>query len=179
MSRQPEILPDTFVIEDPETLKVLADVQRLAVLLQLADGPRTVKEIAAALGVPVTRLYYHVRKLESHGLVRVASRRMVSGIEERTYEATAENWTLAPELFAAAPSTGLVKAMFDMTAAELAVVMERGDADIGTLSLTRFWLTDEQVEDVRQRLGEIMLEYQHQSEGASEYHGMLTFFRRP
>ena len=173
------MLPDTFVISDPETLKVLADVQRLAVLLQLADGPRTVKEIAAALGVPVTRLYYHVRKLESHGLIKVHKRRMVSGIEERTYAATAENWTLAPELFAPAPNTGLVKAMFDMTAAELSVVMARGPDDLGTIVMTRLWLNDEQVEDVKQRLGKIMEDYQHPTDGASEYHGMLTFFRRP
>lgn len=171
---------ETFVISDPATLKVLSDIQRLRVLFALADGPRTVKDIASAMAVPPTRLYYHMRKLESHGLVRVHSRRMVSGIEERTYAATAENWTVAPELFASAlVASGTIRAMFDLAAAELSVALERDQDNIGTLVFTRFWLTDDQVEDVRERLGAIMEDYHQPSDGAREYHGLLTFFRRP
>src|SRR4051812_28910034 len=89
---------DQFVIETIDGLKAIAEPLRLRVLMAAAESTCTVKELAARLDVPQTRLYYHVGILEKSGLLRVASRRMVSGIEERRYEATAKNWTIAPEL---------------------------------------------------------------------------------
>jgi DNA-binding transcriptional ArsR family regulator len=49
-----------FVIEDVATLKALADPLRLRLMNLLATHPRTVKELASIVGVPQTRLYYHV-----------------------------------------------------------------------------------------------------------------------
>src|SRR5260370_41285038 len=97
MSTQASIEPadDRFVVSDLPTLKALAEPLRMRLLLDLDERPKTVKELAASLDVPQTRLYYHVRILESCGLLRVAGRRIVSGIEERHYASTAKNWTIA------------------------------------------------------------------------------------
>ena len=38
---------------------------------ELAHEPRTVHQVAESLGVPFTRLYYHIKMLEKHNLVRV------------------------------------------------------------------------------------------------------------
>src|SRR5436190_15869195 len=81
-----------------ERLKAVADPIRIRLILELLDGKRTVKELAEALGVPPTRLYYHVKILERHGLIEVANRRMVSGIEERTYRAASKDWTVTPDI---------------------------------------------------------------------------------
>ena len=91
-------------ITDVETLKVLADPTRLAILATLMHGsvrrPRlmTVKELAAELGEPQTKLYRHVRQLESAGLIRAAASRMVSGILEHRYEACQRDLSLGPGL---------------------------------------------------------------------------------
>ncbi|MBX6342634.1 MAG: helix-turn-helix transcriptional regulator [Thermomicrobiaceae bacterium] len=82
--------PDVFVIRDLETLRAVSDPLRLRLFELLRGGPRTVKQLAAALDLPPTRLYYHVGQLEAHGLVRVVDTRVVSGIIEKRYQATAQ-----------------------------------------------------------------------------------------
>jgi DNA-binding transcriptional ArsR family regulator len=77
------------VLNDPEILRLIADPLRLRLLEALRREPRTVTELARELGVARTRLYYHVRLLEEHGLVDVAETHLVQGITEKRYRVTA------------------------------------------------------------------------------------------
>jgi DNA-binding transcriptional ArsR family regulator len=75
-----------------DMLRALADPTRLAILSVLMERHdelpvMSVKELAARLGEPQTKLYRHVRQLETAGLIRVASTRLVSGIVEQRYQA--------------------------------------------------------------------------------------------
>jgi DNA-binding transcriptional ArsR family regulator len=76
----PEIL-----ISDLNTLKVYFDPMRIRIIHALAGQPRSVTEIAEMLGVPFTRLYYHIHLLESHGLIRLVEARSLSGAAEEKY----------------------------------------------------------------------------------------------
>src|SRR5215472_5681832 len=77
-----------------EALRALADPLRLRILstlMQRDDGDlpvMSVKELAADLGEPQTKLYRHVKHLESAGLVKAAASRIVPGIVEQRYQAT-------------------------------------------------------------------------------------------
>lgn len=84
-------LPSIKTIEDLETIKIMADERRLA-LLRLLIKPQTIKEVAAVLGVPQSQLYYHVNLLEKHGLLHVVDTNVVSGIVEKQYQATAQQF---------------------------------------------------------------------------------------
>jgi len=81
-----------------EMLRAMADPTRLAILSALME-PRdelpvmSVKELAAQLGQPQTKLYRHVRQLEAAGLIRVAATRLVSGIVEQRYQASQRDLT--------------------------------------------------------------------------------------
>jgi DNA-binding transcriptional ArsR family regulator len=86
-------------VNDVEVLKALADPTRLAILAALMKSGRdlpvmSVKELAAELGEPQTKLYRHVRQLEAVGLIRVAGTRLVSGILEQRYQACQRDLTL-------------------------------------------------------------------------------------
>jgi DNA-binding transcriptional ArsR family regulator len=75
-----------------DMLRALADPTRLAILSVLMErhdelAVMSVKELATRLGEPQTKLYRHVRQLETAGLIRVASTRLVSGIVEQRYQA--------------------------------------------------------------------------------------------
>ena len=101
---QPPV-PDAAQVE---ILKALAAPTRLRIMYALEVGdtrPRvmSVKELAEELGEPQTRLYRHVKVLESAGLIEVAATRMVSGILEQRYRATARDLVLGPGLARAAP----------------------------------------------------------------------------
>jgi DNA-binding transcriptional ArsR family regulator len=77
-----------------EVLKALADPVRMNLLhaLEIRSGTSlptmSVKELAAELGEPQTKLYRHVKHLEAAGLIQAAATRIVSGIVEQRYRAT-------------------------------------------------------------------------------------------
>jgi DNA-binding transcriptional ArsR family regulator len=72
-----------------EPLKIIADPVRLRLVEALRLAPSTVKELATHLAVAPKSLYYHIGLLERHGMVQVVDSRLVSGILEKTYQATA------------------------------------------------------------------------------------------
>lgn len=81
------------VIYDAATLRALADPLRLrilSILMERHDGAlpvMSVKELAADLGEPQTKLYRHIKHLEAAGLIKAVSSRVVSGIVEQRYQA--------------------------------------------------------------------------------------------
>jgi DNA-binding transcriptional ArsR family regulator len=92
--------PAVRTVNDVEMLKAMADPTRLAILSALmksgGDLPvMSVKELAAELHEPQTKLYRHVKQLEAAGLIRVAGTRLVSGIVEQRYQACQRDLTLA------------------------------------------------------------------------------------
>jgi len=77
-------------VTDLETLRVLADPLRLAIIGAFPSDagrrrPMSVKEIAERIDEGQTKLYRHVKKLEDVGLIYVAETRVVSGIIEKRY----------------------------------------------------------------------------------------------
>jgi DNA-binding transcriptional ArsR family regulator len=89
--------PEVRTVDSVAALKAMADPTRFAILTALmrtSDLPvMSVKELAAELGEPQTKLYRHVRQLEAAGLIKVASTRMVSGILEQRYQACQRDLT--------------------------------------------------------------------------------------
>jgi DNA-binding transcriptional ArsR family regulator len=92
-------LQERLVIKDVETLKAISDPLKIQILEAMLESPRTVKQIAAELSMPTTKLYYHMNVLEEHGLVQVVDTRIVSGIIEKIYYITALSITVDPTLF--------------------------------------------------------------------------------
>jgi len=80
-------------VEDVETMRVLADPLRIAILRTLMTDAEfhppvmSAKELSAALGEPQTKLYRHLKQLEEVGLIAIAETRLVSGIVEQRYRA--------------------------------------------------------------------------------------------
>jgi DNA-binding transcriptional ArsR family regulator len=89
---------DTFLVETPEQLKALADPFRQRLLEQFAR-PATVKEAAARLGLPLTRLYHHVDLLLAAGLIRVAKEVKRRAVVERSFETVARRFAVSPAAF--------------------------------------------------------------------------------
>jgi DNA-binding transcriptional ArsR family regulator len=91
-----EITPpdEEFRITSLETVRVLTDPLRLRIVEELLDGPRTVKQLAKTLEMKPTKLYYHINLMEEHGLIRVVSTRVVSGIIEKLYHVRAFSYPM-------------------------------------------------------------------------------------
>lgn len=119
-------------VADVETLKALSDPLRLAILRAMMTDVHAayrVKDLAAMLDQPVTRLYRHIKVLETTGLIRVARTRLVSGIQESHYQVAQFALRLSRELLAAPGSAGEVA---DAFAAALNDVRDRLVQDVTT-----------------------------------------------
>jgi len=95
-------IPDrhpVFMVNDLETLRVLSDPLRLQILEALDNEPQTANQVAKKLGLPVSRLYYHLNQLESIDLIEVVETRIVNNMIEKLYWLTAEEIDIDKNLF--------------------------------------------------------------------------------
>ena len=169
-------------------LKALADPLRMAILQALTsrapDEMRvlSVKELAAELGEPKTKLYRHIKQLEVAGLIRVASTRLVSGIQEQRYQARQADLTIGPGLLRdpdTADEAAAMVAVFldDYRRRYVARLAERStwgeDAAEDRyrrpmLALTTARVSPAKAQSVRDRLREIMAELDEPDDSGGE-----------
>lgn len=128
---------DIRTVEDPADLAVLYDPVRYRIVRQLSK-PRSVKEVAAALGVPAASLYYHFGLLEEHGFVEQAGTRRSGRKPERLYRSTVHSFRVAPALrdTPVARSNGLiVGALYDIAQEYATALAAAADEDDSGLEL--------------------------------------------
>jgi DNA-binding transcriptional ArsR family regulator len=94
---------DVEVIDDPAAAVVALDPVRARLLAELAE-PASAATLAARVGLARQKVNYHLRTLESHGLVRVAEERRWGGLTERLLVATAASYVVSPAALGEAAS---------------------------------------------------------------------------
>src|SRR5947209_4224116 len=157
---------DEMMISDLETVKVMSDPRRIQILQLLRTQPHSVKELSSALDIPPKKLYYHVNLMEKHGLIRVVGTRLVSGIVERRYRATAYLLMMDDALFGAENSVEeaidtMLGNMFNQSRADIkeglrtGLISEEDDAPKAQRLLSA-WnlhrLTREEADDFHEKL---------------------------
>ena len=95
-----------FLVEDLETLRVLTDPLRMEILQILDQEPHTINQVAEKIGVSNSRLYYHFKILEEHGLISVVQTRMVNNIVEKFYWPTADDFDFDKSLLEFSSESG-------------------------------------------------------------------------
>ncbi|HEU0242979.1 MAG TPA: helix-turn-helix domain-containing protein [Candidatus Limnocylindrales bacterium] len=181
-SSEPVLYPDfepedVRYIGDVETLRAISDATRMRILetmVQRRSPAWSVKELAAALDMPPTRLYHHVELLLERDLIRATERRVVSGIIETRYSAAALSFQLDRALFAGDTAAGLevlhqtLASVFDTARAEIELAIRLHVVETGpdapddrrillTRGLTR--LTPARTLEFRTRLQALTDEY--------------------
>lgn len=167
-----EKMAEEMVIDDVETLKVLADPGRIQIM-RAFDQPRTVKEVADYLDRPATKLYYHVNLLEKHRIIQVVETNVVSGIIEKKYLVSAKRYLPAAELLTATEMDehleAVLTAVFDTARLDIKASIQAGLMDLqhkegeplhnSLISHGKLHLTESQMADLRDRLEGIFAEY--------------------
>jgi DNA-binding transcriptional ArsR family regulator len=91
------------VIQDPAAATVALEPLRARILAELRE-PASAAELAERIGLPRQKVNYHVRALESCGLISVTGERKHGGLTERLFVAGAASYVVSPAaLGAAAP----------------------------------------------------------------------------
>jgi len=164
---------DEIVIDDLETLKVLADPLRLRIR-ELMTEPTTVKQVAEALGIPPTKLYYHINLLEKHNLILVVDTRIVSGIIEKHYQIAARSVRVARHLLSPGSKEGdaslqiTIGSIFEDTKNDLLQSINDGTAHLDTeqnaqLHTSRLLLTEAESQDLTRRFNDLIEEFKQKS----------------
>lgn len=173
----PKPIPE-FVVNDLETLRVLADPLRIQIIELVTHQPRTVKQVAADLELPPTKLYYHIKQLEERGLIRVVDTRLVSGIVEKQYQASAFSYHVNKALFSPTSPAGkeglnvMLTGLFEDTRADIQESVAEGAIDLyaeedgdrpisRTLMMARntLYLAPDRAEEFYRRLRGLMREF--------------------
>src|SRR5262245_1548883 len=91
---------DIRVIDDPAAATAALDSVRNRLLSELR-APASAAALATRIGLPRQKVNYHLRTLESHGLVEVAGERRWGGLTERLLVATASSYLVSPNALGA------------------------------------------------------------------------------
>lgn len=87
---------DLRVIDDPASASVALDPMRSRLLSELRE-PASATTLARRMGLARQKVNYHLRTLESHGLIRVESKKKWGGLTERRVVATASSYVVSPD----------------------------------------------------------------------------------
>jgi DNA-binding transcriptional ArsR family regulator len=178
------------LVGDLETLRAISDPTRMRILERMVtrqDPAWSVKELAAALEMPPTRLYHHIDQLVERDLLRAVERRVVSGIIETRYRVSAHSFQLDRRLFAgdADEATRIlletVTVTIDTARAEVEACIRDGAAaapdapDHRRLLLSRGLtrLSPVRALELRRRLTELEAEFSSEPDGDGELLGLL------
>ena len=86
---------DIQVIDDPAAATAALEPTRSRLLSELA-APASAATLASRVGLARQKVNYHLRALESHGLVQLAEKRKWGGLTERLLVATAASYVVSP-----------------------------------------------------------------------------------
>jgi DNA-binding transcriptional ArsR family regulator len=86
---------DIQVINDPAAATVALEPMRSRLLSELA-APASAATLATRVGLARQKVNYHLRALETHGLVQLAEERKWGGLTERLLVATAASYVVGP-----------------------------------------------------------------------------------
>ncbi len=85
---------DVTVTDTPADLKGLLNETRWSILKLLAERPRYPAAIADELDMHEQKVYYHIRELESQGIISVADRKEKGGAVAKYYTVEDHAWAL-------------------------------------------------------------------------------------
>lgn len=91
---------DVEVIDDPAIAQSALDPLRSRILAALRE-PGSATTVAATLDLPRQKVNYHLRDLETHGLVELMEERPRRGLTERIMAASARSYAVSPSALGA------------------------------------------------------------------------------
>ncbi|MBD2765003.1 helix-turn-helix transcriptional regulator [Kocuria sp. cx-455] len=120
------------VLDDAVAIEVALDPIRASILDALAE-PGSAASVAATVGLTRQKVNYHLKALETHGLVEPAGVRAWGGITERYVQRSARHLVVAPDVLEGkAPDPNQVADR--LSAAYLVAVSARTVSEAGSIA---------------------------------------------
>jgi len=187
-------------VEDKKTLttldevKAIADPYKYRILLCFYSmkEPATVKQIADSLKEVPAKVHYHVKKMETLGILKLIYTKEIKGIIAKYYEPTAANFDIKCSKEAMTRNKNLILAesqrllgeIYDTSKndffEELIRTSEIGEKTEGALRLSDLYLTAEEAEEFSSYMDEFIKRYEAKDRSENnigKYHCFISFFK--
>lgn len=153
-------------ISETRQIDALASPARQEIIDTLeAAGPSSAAELGALLGRAPDSLYFHLKQLETVGLVKHTERDIGRGRTEAVYAPTSNDLRLSQAVFSPENNPSLIRllrSMFRITTRDLEDALETGLARVRgkkcnfRAARLKAWLTPEQIVEVNEHMDAIM-----------------------
>lgn len=87
-----------FYLTQIEQLKAVSDPLRITILSNLIEKPQTGQQLSQTLGIPRSKIHYHLGELEKNGIIEVVRKEEKKGIMQKFYRAVARSIIPSDEL---------------------------------------------------------------------------------
>ena len=92
------IQKESLIIKDREVLKEVVDITRKNIVRALLHDQLTAEEISDKIDFPQKKIYYHLKKLESVGIIQSKNVGIVNGINQKQYLSVSSNIILKMDM---------------------------------------------------------------------------------
>jgi len=86
-------IKEIMIVEDPHAIKLLCTPKYAEIIRMISGEEFSVSDVARKLGANSGSIYYHMKELEKHGLVRLVREEIAGGVVKKYYRKAAMNFT--------------------------------------------------------------------------------------
>lgn len=190
----------TKVLSTEDEIRAFSDPYRYKILSNLwkLQKPSTVKQIADKMGEVPAKVHYHVKKLVKAGILELSHTKEINGIVAKYYKSTAENFEIKGEEFSPSFAKGMlnrtqtiVATFFDESKRDFLNYLDKTSKkdydneenktiDLGTVSKSKIYLTDDEAKEFKKLLKKLKRFENNHNEDNSEitkgYHFINAMF---
>lgn len=175
-----------------EEIKAFTDPYRIRILSVYTKfgRPATVKEIADKMGEVPAKVHYHVKKLESSGILELIYTKEINGIVAKYYEPTAKSFEIESETMNPAIKSLLLnetkKAINSVYEESKMIILESLDnqdddeeARKASIQSSTLYLSKDEAEYIQNSIKEILKTYEKnkkEEKDKNPYHFFNVFF---
>ena len=112
VKKRPEKPEDILIVDKPDDIRLIMSEKHNRILKLVTDRELSISEIAKALGMNPGSIYYRLKELEEHGLIRQVREEIKGGIVKKYYRAAAKRIVLESPRFGSRDGPALPPADF-------------------------------------------------------------------
>jgi DNA-binding transcriptional ArsR family regulator len=86
-------IKEIMILEDPHAIKLLFTPKYAKIIGMISEEELSVSDVARKLGANSGSVYYHMKELEKHGLVKLVREEIAGGVVKKYYRKAAVNFT--------------------------------------------------------------------------------------
>lgn len=157
------------IYSDPYRLKILSTFMKLG-------RPATSKEVADAMGEVPAKVYYHVKKLESIGLIHIVETREINGIVAKYYkpfsgEVRLKQSEIEPALKKVylSETQKLIQEMYDQNKQKFLSHIDGNTTTSGRLYVQPLFMTNEEADQLARDIEALVEPYAEKRKGKDIY----------